>query len=519
MEGKITFLPGEVCQTSRLSWQPRQRCLAELAGVSRGHSTSRGYRLREGLNVKKGVQTMSSRRKQRQQKIPLGSYQSEEAVNLPGTAGAPSFLPAQIEEQSCRKWTMIMEQVVSKRNMKDAYDRVMRNKGAAGVDGVEVQNLKPYLWQHWERVKEELLTGTYKPQPVRRVEIPKPDGGVRLLGIPTVVDRLIQQSLLQVLNPIFDPTFSEFSYGFRPRRSARQAVTQARQYVRDGYRYAVDMDLSKFFDRVNHDILMVKIAKFIGDKRALKLIRAYLQAGVMVSGVVQATEEGTPQGGPLSPLLANIMLDELDKELGKRGHKFVRYADDFNIYVKSKRAGERVMKSVRNFVEGKLKLKVNEEKSKVDRPWKLKFLGFSFTNHKDTRIRIAQKTKQRFKDRVRELTSRRKSISMEDRIKNLNSYLRGWMGYFKLAETPSVFQGFDQWVRRRLRMCLLKQWKRPKTVRCELAKLGISPDWARNISGSRKGYWRLANTPQINKALGFRYWRTQGLFSLTSVFV
>lgn len=459
---------------------------------------------------------MSSHGKQRQQKIPQGSYQQEEAVNLQGTAGAPSFPTARIEEQSCRNWTHLMENVVSERNMREAYKRVLRNKGAAGIDGVEVQNLKPYLWEHWPRVKQELLAGTYKPSPVRRVEIPKPDGGVRLLGIPTVLDRLIQQSLLQVMNFIFDPDFSEYSFGFRPRRSARQAVTKAKQYINEGYRYVVDMDLSKFFDRVNHDILMAKAARVIGDKRALKVIRAYLEAGVMVNGVVQETGEGTPQGGPLSPLLANIMLDELDKELEKRRHRFVRYADDCNIYVRSKRAGERLMKSIRNFVEGKLKLKVNEEKSAVDRPWKRKFLGFSFTSQREARIRIAPKTKQRVKDKIRELTSRRKSMSMEARIISLNMYLRGWMGYFKLAETPSVFRELDEWIRRRLRMCLLKQWKKPKTRRSELIKLGISPESAKKISGSRKGYWRLALTPQLNKALGLQYWKAQGLFSLTS---
>jgi len=459
---------------------------------------------------------MSSQGKQRQQKIPQGSYQQEDAVNPPGTVGAPSFPTARVEKQSCRDWTQVMEQVVSERNMRDAYKRVLQNKGAAGVDGVEVQNLKPYLFEHWERIKQELLMGTYRPSPVRRVEIPKPDGGVRLLGIPTVTDRLIQQSLLQVLNFIFNPDFSEYSYGFRPRRSARQAVAKAKEYINEGYRYVVDMDLSKFFDRVNHDILMAKVARVIGDKRVLKVIRAYLEAGVMVNGVLQESEEGTPQGGPLSPLLANIMLDDLDKELEKRGHRFVRYADDCNIYVGSRRAGERLMNSIRRFVEGKLKLKVNEEKSAVDTPWNRKFLGFSFTSQRETRIRIAPKTEKRFKDKVRELTSRRKSVSMESRIKNLNTYLRGWMGYFKLAETPSVFHRLDKWIRRRLRMCVLKHWKKPKTKRRELIKLGIPVESAKKISSSRKGYWRLARTPQLNRALGLHYWEAQGLFSLKS---
>lgn len=460
---------------------------------------------------------MSSQGKQRQQKIPLGSYQREEAVNLPGTVGVPSFPSAQVAEQSCRKWTNLMEQVVTKPNMVKALKRVRQNKGAAGVDGMEVQDLKPFLMEHWQRIRQELLEGTYRPNPVRRVEIPKPDGGVRLLGIPTALDRLIQQAMLQILNSIFDPNFSDHSYGFRPGRSAQQAVQQAKEYIQAGYRYVVDMDLSKFFDRVNHDMLMARVARRIDDKRILKLVRSCLEAGVMVYGIFEETDEGTPQGGPLSPLLANIMLDDLDKELEKRGHKFVRYADDCNVYVRSKRAGDRVMKNVRRFVEERLKLKVNEEKSAVDRPWKRKFLGFSFTNHHEPRIRLAEKTKKRMLEKVRELTSRSKSISMGSRIEALNQYLRGWMGYFKLAATPSVFHRLDEWIRRRLRMCLLKQWKKPRTKRRNLVALGISDDWARNISGSRKGYWRLANTPQVNKALGLQYWKSQGLFSLCSV--
>lgn len=460
---------------------------------------------------------MRSSKERRKQKTPGkgGGYLREEAVNTQGTEGALSSLPARTGERACGGEDVnLMEEVVSRANMTRALKRVQKNGGAPGIDGMEVKTLLPYLWEHWDTIKEQLLRGTYEPKSVRRVEIPKPDGGKRLLGIPTVLDRLIQQALLQTLTPIFDPTFSHSSYGFRPGKNAHQAVKRSRQYIQEGYRYVVDIDLEKFFDRVNHDILMSRVARRIKDKRVLKLIRRYLQAGVMINGCKVASEEGTPQGGPLSPLLANIMLDELDKELEKRGHRFARYADDCNIYVRSRRAGLRVMESVTRFVEGKLKLKVNQAKSAVDRPWKRKFLGFSFTWEKETRIRIAPKTIQRFKEKIRQTTKRSWGTSMEKRIERLNQYLRGWVGYFRLTEAPSILQSLDEWIRRRLRMCLLKQWKRPRTRRKNLVALGIPEDWARLISGSRKGYWRLSNTPQVNKALGLAYWRNQGLISL-----
>lgn len=310
---------------------------------------------------------MRSREEQRQQKIPSGSCPQEEAVNLRGTVGAPSSSPAQNAKRPCGDGTDLMELVVERSNMLRALHRVEQNRGAAGIDGMEIKSLRPYLREHWPRIREELLAGTYRPLPVRRVEIPKPDGGIRLLGIPTVLDRFIQQALLQTLTPIFDPGFSEYSYGFRPGRRAHQAVQQAREYIRNGYRHVVDMDLEKFFDRVNHDVLMARVARRVRDKRVLKLLRRYLQAGVMVNGCCVRTEEGTPQGGPISPLLANIILDDLDKELERRGHKFVRYADDCNIYVKSRRAGQRVLQSAQRFVEGQLKLKINLQKSAVDR--------------------------------------------------------------------------------------------------------------------------------------------------------
>ncbi|KHF27304.1 Group II intron-encoded protein LtrA [Anoxybacillus sp. BCO1] len=330
-----------------------------------------------------------------------------------------------------------------------ALKRVEQNKGSHGVDMMPVQNLRTHIVENWLTIKEAILEGTYEPMPVRRVEIPKPDGGVRLLGIPTVTDRLIQQAIAQVLSKIYDPMFSEHSYGFRPNRSAHDAVRKAQGYIKEGYRWVVDIDLEKFFDQVNHDRLMSTLAKRIQDKPLLKLIRKYLQSGVMIHGVVSSTEKGTPQGGPLSPLLSNIVLDELDKELEKRGHKFVRYADDCNIYVKSKRAGERTMASVQRFIERKLRLKVNEKKSAVDRPWKRKFLGFSFIDAEEPKIRVAKESLKRMKKKVREITSRKMPYPMEYRIQKLNQYVLGWCGYFALADTKSTFRKLDGWIRRR----------------------------------------------------------------------
>jgi RNA-directed DNA polymerase len=457
----------------------------------------------------------SSREKHRQPNIPQGSFLQEETVNPWGTEEAPSFSPARTKEPTREaRYDQLMEQVVERENLLTSLHRVEKNKGAAGIDGMEIKSLRSFLLENWSHIREQLLNGTYQPTPVRRVEIPKPDGGVRMLGIPTVLDRLIQQALLQVLTPIFEAKFSQFSYGFRPGRKQLDAVTQAQSYVAQGFRFVVDMDLEKFFDQVNHDILMARLAKEIADKRVLKLIRRYLQAGVMINGCCKATEEGTPQGGPISPLLSNIMLDVLDKELEKRGHFFVRFADDCNIYVKSKRSGERVLQGVKRFIENQLKLKLNMEKSAVDRPWKRKFLGFSFTHHLKPRLRLAPKTIQRFKDKVRNLTARSKGQSMEVRMQELNSYLRGWSGYYRWASTRSVFESLDEWIRRRLRMCVLKQWKKPKTKRRKLVSLGIPSEWAALVSGSRKKYWRLAKTPQLNKALGLAYWREHGLCSL-----
>ncbi|MEL3960273.1 group II intron reverse transcriptase/maturase [Lysinibacillus endophyticus] len=409
---------------------------------------------------------------------------------------------------------MLLNQILSRENMLQALKRVEQNKGSHGVDMMPVQNLRQHIVENWLSIKEAILKGTYEPMPVRRVEIPKPDGGVRLLGIPTVTDRLIQQAIAQVLSKVYDPTFSENSYGFRPNRSAHDAVRKAKEYIRDGHRWVVDMDLEKFFDKVNHDRLMGTLAKRIQDKPLLKLIRKYLQSGVMINGVVSSTLEGTPQGGPLSPLLSNIVLDELDKELERRGYKFVRYADDCNIYVKSKRAGLRTMASIQRFIEGKLRLKVNEKKSAVDRPWKRKFLGFSFTYHKEPKVRIAKESLKRMKNKVREITSRKMPYPMEYRIQKLNQYLMGWCGYFALADTKSIFLELDKWIRRRLRMCLWKNWKKPKTKIRNLIQLGV-PQWqAYEWGNTRKSYWRISNSPILHRTLGNSYWRNQGLKSL-----
>lgn len=411
---------------------------------------------------------------------------------------------------------MLMEQILSRENLIRALNRVVRNKGSHGVDGMPVQNLRGHVIEHWDTMKVKLLSGTYQPQPVRRVEIPKPDGGVRLLGIPTVMDRFIQQAIAQVLSSIYDPTFSDHSYGFRPNRSAHGAVKKAQGYIADGNRWVVDIDLEKFFDRVNHDKLMGLLAKRIEDKRLLKLIHKYLKTGIMINGVVTDNEEGTPQGGPLSPLLSNIVLDELDKELEKRGHQFVRYADDCNIYVKTPKAGNRVMRSVTSYIEGKLKLKVNGNKSAVDRPWRRKFLGFSFTKHREPKVRIAKASVNRMKDKIRDITSRKRPYSMEVRIQKLNQYLMGWCGYFALADTPSVFKSLESWIRRRLRMCVWKSWKKPSTKVRKLTGLGVPKGKAHEWGNSRKGYWRISKSPILHRALGNSYWSSQGLKSLVS---
>jgi RNA-directed DNA polymerase len=393
----------------------------------------------------------------------------------------------------------LMESICDPINLEVAMARVIANGGAPGVDGMRVKELEKYFERHRDRLIGELLTGTYRPQPVKRVEIPKSDGGIRKLGIPTAVDRTIQQAILLVLSPQWDGTFSENSFGFRPHRSAHDAVAQAQKYLEEGSTWVVDMDLEKFFDRVNHDVLMSRVARRVKDKRLLKLIRAFLNSGVMIDGLTSATPEGTPQGGPLSPLLSNLLLDDLDRELESRGLRFVRYADDCNIYVKSERAGQRVLASVTRWLDKQLRLKVNPTKSAVDRPWKRKFLGFTFTTGRKRSIAPASKAK--FKKRIRELTKRNRGSSLQRVVSELRSYLLGWRGYFGFCQTPSVLRDFDSWIHRRLRCYAWKQWKTGQRRFAELRRLGIGKDLAAQTAGSSKRYWHLSRSPALNMSL------------------
>ena len=414
----------------------------------------------------------------------------------------------------CRDGEELMEAVVERGNMTAAYKRVVGNKGIAGADGMTVNELKPYLNEHWERIGSELLEDRYMPQPVKEVEIPKPDGGVRKLGIPVVVDRMIGQGLYQVLEPIFGPEFSEHSYGFMRGRSAHQAVEKARKYVAEGHRWVVDIDLEKFFDRVNHDILMSRIARKVKDKRVLRLIRRYLQAGIMRDGLETARSEGTPQGSPLSPLLSNIMLDDLDKELERRGHKFVRYADDCNIYVQSRRAGERVMKSITEFLEKRLKLKVNATKSAVDRPWKRKFLGYSMTWEVKPRLKVAQRSVERLKDKLRGILRMGRGRNINKVIEELAVVLRGWVQYFKLAEVKNVFEELDGWLRRKLRCILWRQWKRVHARIKNLIKRGLAKERAIKSATNGRGPWWNAGASHMNEAFKKSDFDRMGLVSL-----
>jgi len=418
------------------------------------------------------------------------------------------------ETESPAKTNRLMEEICERENLKEALRRVKSNQGSPGIDGMTVTELPDYLRQYWPMIREQLLNGTYEPKPVRRVEIPKPDGGMRMLGIQTVLDRFVQQAVMQVLQRRWDRTFSDHSYGFRPGRSAHQAVARAQQYIAEGYSWVVDLDLEKFFDRVNHDKLMGQVAKRVEDKRLLKLIRAFLNAGVMENGLVSPSVEGTPQGGPLSPLLSNLVLDELDRELERRGHRFVRYADDNNIYVRSERAGHRVMESISRFITQKLKLKVNEAKSAVARPQERKFLGFSFTNGPEVKRVIAPKALERFKGRIREITRRAKSVSIETTIAELAPYMLGWRGYFGFCETPVVLQFLTRWVRMRLRAALWRQWKTPRRRKAALIALGVGPQLARNTAGSGHGPWYLARSKALSVGLSNAYFKSLGLPTL-----
>lgn len=418
-------------------------------------------------------------------------------------------------EPSLQNPMELMEAVVGRENMTEAYERVVENGGAAGMDRMTVDELKSHLKVHWSRIKEELLMGQYQPSPVRRVDIPKPGGkGTRMLGIPCVVDRLIQQALHQVLQGIFDPTFSFSSYGFRPGRSAHQAVQQAQAYVAEGKRWVVDMDLEKFFDRVNHDILMARVARKIKDKRVLGLIRRYLQAGMMEDGLVTQRTQGTPQGGPLSPLLSNILLDDLDKELERRGHAFCRYADDCNIYVQSRAAGERVLASITRFLEKRLKLKVNPEKSAVDRPWKRKFLGYSMTWHRKPKLKVAPESVDRVRGKLKEIFRKGRGQSLKRVIETLTPLLRGWVNYFRLAEVKGIFEELDGWLRRRLRCLLWRRWKRSYTRAKNLMKRGLEKTRAWKSAMNGRGPWWNAGASHMNEGFPKRYFDRLGLVSL-----
>ncbi len=458
---------------------------------------------------------MGATRRNYQLMLPFTEVEAGETRgNLRQGAEAPEA--ACETERPVSSTPAVMEAICSPKNMTAALRRVRTNKGAAGVDGMTVQALKGHLEAHWPRIQEQLLSGTYRPMPVRRMEIPKPDGGMRKLGIPTVVDRLIQQAVLQVLTPLWEPTFSEHSYGFRPGRSAHQAVGQAQAYIAEGRAWVVDIDMEKFFDRVNHDRLMARLACWIADRRLLKLIRGYLNAGVMENGLVSPAREGTPQGGPLSPLLSNIVLDELDRELERRGHRFVRYADDCNVYVQSARAGRRVMEGITDFVTRKLKLKVNQDKSAVDRPHRRKYLGFSFTTGKVLKRRISPQALQRFRKKVKYLTRRTRGIGAQRMVNQLTIYLRGWIGYYGFCETPSVLRRLDSWIARRLRCVAWKQWRHPRRRFRELVRRGIPPTWAKSAAMRQPHPWRASGDRAVEWALPKRLWYDLGLLSLES---
>ena len=455
-------------------------------------------------------QKTCSRKTEQQQLLTFAADLRDESPNGP-VEGIASPTADSIS-QSPTGTDRLMERICRPMTFNDAIAKVIANDGAPGVDGMKVSDLGRYFELHRTRIIGELLSGTYRPQPVKRVEIPKPDGGVRKLGIPTAVDRVVQQAILLVLGPLWDETFSDNSFGFRPGRSAHDAVAQAQSYLVAGYTWVVDMDLEKFFDRINHDVLMGRVARRVEDKRLLKLIRAFLTSGVLVDGLFSGTHEGTPQGGPLSPLLSNLLLDELDRELEARGLCFARYADDCNVYVKSERAGKRVLQSLTRWLAKRLRLKVNEQKSAVDRPWKRKFLGFTFTTQR--KRSISPQARKKFKNRVRKLTKRNRGSSLQRVVSELRSYLIGWRGYYGFCETPSVLRDFDSWIARRLRSYAWKQWKTGKRRFRELRKLGVGKDLAAQTAGSRKGGWHNSRSPALSFALPGRVLADLGVPSL-----
>ena len=461
-----------------------------------------------------------SQNNQRLQKTKYLGSSAEDRMEFEGKQRVHRGFSATSKAETSEFQYGSLERILSKRNLYSAMKRVISNKGSHGVDGMTVYELKQFLKTNWPDIREDIFNNEYRPMPVRRVEIPKPNGGTRLLGIPTVLDRFIQQAIAQELNNIYDCKFSESSFGFRPRRRAKDSIKKAESYINEGYRWVVDIDLEKFFDKVNHDILMYKLSKDIHDKRVLKLIRKYLQSGIMINGVVVTNEEGTPQGGPLSPLLSNIMLDELDKELEKRGHRFCRYADDCNIYVKSKRAGERVMENITNFIEGKLKLKVNKDKSAVERPWKRKFLGFTLNlMFGKAYSGISKQSLNRHKEKLRNILSRSKPIPLEQRINKLNQVNIGWVNYYGIAKCKGILGQLDTWIRQRLRMCIWKQWKKVRTRYRNLKKLGLTHYQAIKFANTRKGYWRIANSAILNTTLTNQFFTDLGLKSLTRQYI
>lgn len=459
-----------------------------------------------------------TRKRSENRQLHKEGYLQEDRVELKSNAGALSISSTSEKEANDGKGYTIgmLEEILEPDNMNKAYKRVKSNKGKPGIDGMTVDELLLFLKENGDQIKQAIKEGTYSPKPVRRVEIPKPDGGIRLLGIPTVLDRVIQQAIAQVLSPIYERDFSDNSYGFRPGRDAHQAIRKCKEYIDAGYNWTVDIDLAKYFDTVNHDKLMRLLSEKIKDVRVLSLIRKYLQSGVMINGVVIETDEGTPQGGNVSPLLSNIMLNELDKELMKRGLKFCRYADDCNIYVKSKKAAERVMASITRYLEVELKLKVNQDKSAVDRPWKLKFLGFSFYLKKGgTGIRVHPKSVRKLKAKLKETTGRSKAMSVNERIVKLKQIITGWVNYFGIADMGGLARKLDEWLRRRIRMCYWKRWKKVKTKYDNLVRLGIDNYKAWEYANTRKGYWRISNSPILAISLTNERLKKQGFPTIT----
>ncbi len=470
-----------------------------------------------GLNEVASIQGRMDRNKQQEIQLRLSFGRQGQGESRGSAHQGSELRSAAAHGKSPAVTVQLMESVVLPENWDKALKKVRANRGSPGIDGMTVVELPDYLVKHGAELRKQLLNGTYRPQPVKRVEIEKPDGGVRKLGIPTVVDRFVQQMLLNVLQPLWDPTFSPYSFGFRPGKSQQMAILQAQQYLLDGHEWVVDMDLEKFFDRVNHDKLMGNISERIQDKRGLKLIRRFLTAGVLEGGLVSLAVEGTPQGGPLSPLLSNIVLDELDQELSRRGHRFVRYADDCNIYVRTQRAGERVMESIKRFIASRLKLKVNESKSAVARPHERKFLGFTFTNEERPRRTIAQKSLERCKAKIREITKKKRGRSLETVLAELRSYLIGWLSYYRSTEVQTPLTTLGGWTRRRLRSLAWKQWKTSQRRREALSELGVKGDLARQTAGSPKGTWRIAHSKALSIALSNKRLESMGLPTFVAV--